>query len=105
VLIELHRAGATSQRDLGAAIGMDKAMIVRVVDDLERSGLAARKPVPGDRRVREVEITDRGVEVFDAAHENGAALFEQLRAPLGPGEYDQLMDLLTRFTYPASGTD
>jgi DNA-binding MarR family transcriptional regulator len=105
VLIELHRAGATSQRDLGAAIGMDKAMIVRVVDDLERSGLAVRKPVPGDRRVREVEITDRGVEVFDAAHENGAALFEQLRAPLEPGEYDQLMDLLIRFTYPASGTD
>jgi DNA-binding MarR family transcriptional regulator len=88
-----------NQRDLGSSIGMDKAMIVRVVDDLEERGMAVRKPIPGDRRVREVEITDRGVEAFDSAHDNGAAIAERLNAPLGPGEYDQLMDLLTRFTY------
>lgn len=102
VLIELHRGGPVSQRDLGSAIGMDKAMIVRVVDDLEKWGMAVRKPVPGDRRIREVGITDRGREVFDAAHENGRPLRDELVEHLGPGEYDQLMDLLTRFTYPPS---
>ena len=100
VLIELHRSGPVNQRDLGTAIAMDKAMIVRVVDDLERTGLAVRKPIATDRRVRNVEITARGAEVFDAAHANGAPVLDELVEHLGPGEYRTLMDLLTRFTYP-----
>ncbi|MEU9347898.1 MarR family winged helix-turn-helix transcriptional regulator [Streptomyces sp. NPDC048278] len=38
------------------------------MDDMERMGPAVRKAVPGDRRVRAVETTPRGVELFDAAH-------------------------------------
>src|SRR4051794_20999833 len=50
VLIVLVDRGPTVQRDLAAATGSDKAGIMRVVDDLERKGLAVRKTVPGDRR-------------------------------------------------------
>jgi DNA-binding MarR family transcriptional regulator len=102
VLIELTQSGPLNQRDLGAAIGMDKAMIVRVVDDLERMGLAVRQSVPGDRRVRNVAMTDRGVEVFDAAHVNAVDIAAALVAHLAPGEQEQLVDLLTRFTDPPS---
>lgn len=101
VLIVLIDRGPTVQRDLAVATGSDKAGIMRVVDDLERRGLAARKAVPGDRRVRAVEITPQGVELFDAAHGAAEPLAERLVADLGPGEPAQLMDLLTRFTHPA----
>lgn len=47
VLIVLVDRGPTVQRDLVAATGSDKAGIMRVVDDLERRGLAVRKTVPG----------------------------------------------------------
>ncbi|WP_344051766.1 MarR family winged helix-turn-helix transcriptional regulator [Planotetraspora silvatica] len=100
VLIVLVDRGATMQRDLAAATGSDKAGIMRVVDDLERRGLAVRKTVPGDRRVRAVEITPQGVELFDAAHVAAEPLAERLVAQLGPGEPEQLRDLLTRFAYP-----
>src|SRR5262245_64977623 len=50
VLIVLVDHGPTVQRDLAEATGTDKAGIMRVVDDLERKGLAVRKAVPGDRR-------------------------------------------------------
>jgi DNA-binding MarR family transcriptional regulator len=101
VLIELVNHGSTVQRDLVAATGSDKAGIMRVVDDLERAGLAVRKTVPGDRRVRAVEITPHGLELFDAAHVAALPLAERLVAELGPGELEQLTDLLTRFAYPA----
>jgi MarR family transcriptional regulator, lower aerobic nicotinate degradation pathway regulator len=101
VLIELVNHGSTVQRDLVAATGSDKAGIMRVVDDLERAGLAVRKAVPGDRRVRAVEITPHGLELFDAAHVAALPLAERLVAELGPGEPEQLTDLLTRFAYPA----
>ncbi|HEY1574527.1 MAG TPA: MarR family winged helix-turn-helix transcriptional regulator [Pseudonocardiaceae bacterium] len=100
ILIVLVDRGPTTQRDLVEETGVDKAGIMRVVDDLEAAGLAARRAVPGDRRVRAVEITARGLEVFDAAQLAAAGPAEGLVAQLGPGEADQLMDLLTRFTYP-----
>jgi DNA-binding MarR family transcriptional regulator len=71
---------------------------MRVVDDLERKGLAVRKSVPGDRRVRAVEITPKGLELFDAAHVAAEPLAARLVSILRPGEAEQLTDLLTRFT-------
>src|SRR5436309_6649311 len=68
VLIVLVDRGSTVQRDLAAATGSDKAGIMRVVDDLERKGLAVRKTVPGDRRVQAVEITTEGLKLFDVCH-------------------------------------
>ncbi|MEU7833413.1 MULTISPECIES: MarR family winged helix-turn-helix transcriptional regulator [unclassified Nonomuraea] len=101
VLIVLVDRGPTVQRDLAAATGTDKAGIMRVVDDLERKGLAVRKSVPGDRRVRAVEITPQGVELFDAAHVAAEPLAEHLVADLGSDGSEQLRELLTRFAYPA----
>ncbi|ORX02599.1 MarR family transcriptional regulator [Mycobacterium triplex] len=98
VLLVLVNRGPTEQRDLVEATGSDKAGIMRVVDDLERDGLAVRKPVPGDRRVRAVEITQKGIELFDAAHVAAEPLAEQLVSVMRPGEAQQLSDLLTRFT-------
>lgn len=103
VLIVLVDRGPTVQRDLAAATGSDKAGIMRVVDDLERKGLAVRKTVPGDRRARAVEITPQGLELFDAAHVAAEPLAERLVAELGPGEPEQLTDLLTRIAHPAGG--
>ena len=98
VLIVLVDRGPTVQRDLVAATGSDKAGIMRVVDDLERKGLAVRKSVPGDRRVRAVEITPKGLELFDAAHVAAEPLAERLVAELEPGEAEAADNLLTRFT-------
>jgi DNA-binding MarR family transcriptional regulator len=86
VLLVLVNRGPTEQRDLVEATGSDKAGIMRVVDDLERKGLAVRNSVPGDRRLRAVDITPKGLDLFDAAH-----------VAAGP----QLKDLLTRFTSSA----
>src|SRR6185437_15750799 len=100
VLLVLVNRGPTEQRDLVAATGSDKAGIMRVVDDLEQKGLAVRESVPGDRRVRAVEITPKGLELFDAAHVAAEPLAKRLVAPLKPAEAKQLTELLTRFTTP-----
>ncbi|WP_224299844.1 MarR family winged helix-turn-helix transcriptional regulator [Streptomyces olivaceus] len=100
VLIVLADHGPTVQRDLSAATGQDKAGIMRVVDDLERRGLAARRPVPGDRRARAVEISPQGLELFHAAHVAAEPLAEQLVADMEAGEPEQLTDLLTRLIRP-----
>ncbi|MFD7972284.1 MarR family winged helix-turn-helix transcriptional regulator [Streptomyces clavifer] len=101
VLLVLVDHGPTVQRDLSTATGLDKAGIMRVVDDLERKGLAARKSVPGDRRARAVEISPQGLDLFHAAHVAAEPLAERLVAGLGVGEPELLTDLLTRLLQPA----
>jgi DNA-binding MarR family transcriptional regulator len=100
VLIVLADQGPTLQRDLVGKTGFDKAAIGRSVDDLEDAGLVTRVGVPGDRRVWMVEITTRGLKVFDDAHVNALSIADDLVAHLNPGEPELLMDLLTRYTSP-----
>jgi DNA-binding MarR family transcriptional regulator len=104
VLIALNANGPLSQSGLVKVTGSDKASMVRVVDDLERAGVVQRKPFPGDRRVHTIEMTPHGLELFDTAHVDAGVIAEGLVAHLRPGEAAQLLDLLTRFTYP-SGDD
>jgi MarR family transcriptional regulator, lower aerobic nicotinate degradation pathway regulator len=100
VLIVLVDRGPTLQRDLVSETGFDKVTVQRVIDDLERAGFAVRAAVPGDRRVRMVEITERGLEVFDEAHTRAEPIATELVAHLATGEAELLMALLTRYTYP-----
>src|SRR5215510_8547316 len=74
ILIVLADQGPTLQRDLVAKAGFDKAAIGRSVDDLEDAGLVTRAGVPGDRRVWMVEITSRGLEIFDDVHVNAQSI-------------------------------
>ncbi|MCK5755063.1 MAG: winged helix-turn-helix transcriptional regulator [Mycobacterium sp.] len=100
ILIVLADRGATMQRDLPALTGFDKAAIGRGVDDLEVAGFVTRVGVPSDRRIWMLDITARGTEVFDEAHVNALGIEAGLVAHLAPGEREQLLDLLTRYTYP-----
>jgi hypothetical protein len=47
-----------------------------------------------------VEITTRGLEVFDDVHVNALSIADDLVAHLNPGEAELLMGLLTRYIYP-----
>ena len=98
-----ERRLAGQHRPLGdplwdAATGPEPCLGTPDTPDTSRWGLAVRKSVPGDRRVRAVEITPKGLELFDAAHVAAEPLAERLVSELGPGEAEQLTDLLTRFT-------
>jgi DNA-binding MarR family transcriptional regulator len=71
--------------------------MMRIVDDLEARGLAVRRPVPGDRRLRAVELTDHGRDVFHAAKKSARETSEALLAHLEPAERSALTGLLLRF--------
>jgi MarR family transcriptional regulator, lower aerobic nicotinate degradation pathway regulator len=102
VLIELAKLSPQSQRELGERVGRDTAGMVRIIDDLEAVGYAVRRPHPRDRRIREIELTPAGLEAFDAAHVAAKPIADQLVSHLKSYEAEQLMDLLTRYTYPPS---
>ncbi|RKS79916.1 DNA-binding MarR family transcriptional regulator [Motilibacter peucedani] len=98
VLMRLDADGPLSQRDLVVLTRHDKASMVRIVDDLERLGLASREAVVGDRRLRAVTLTDEGRRVFADAHRAATPAADSALQPLTAGEIAQLRGLLRRLT-------
>jgi MarR family transcriptional regulator, transcriptional regulator for hemolysin len=49
-----------TQTELAEMVGLDKTTMVVTVDELERDGLAERKPAPHDRRARIITVTAAG---------------------------------------------
>ena len=96
VLNYLLAHGAAIQQEIGTAIGIDPSTMVALIDELERSGFAKRRPHPHDRRAREVVITPKGRR----AVERGGALAREVEDAVLQGlasdERRQLMRLLRK---------
>lgn len=97
VLSTVRSGGIRSQRELGAALGIDKSTLVRIVDDLERQGLVNRRRAPEDRRAYEIVITDEGERRLAEASELFRGAMVGLLEVLAVPEQRQLHDLLSRF--------
>jgi DNA-binding MarR family transcriptional regulator len=97
VLFQLDQHGPLSQRRLMDLTGEDRTAMVRTIDDLERLGLAERRPDPTDRRAHAVQITEAGrkkrAEAATAAEQVATRLFEGTP----PEESQALISLLQRF--------
>src|ERR1043165_4833043 len=53
-------SGPMTMRELAERMSCDPSNATYVVDRLEKLGLAERTPVPGDRRVKRIVLTDDG---------------------------------------------
>jgi MarR family transcriptional regulator for hemolysin len=49
-----------TQTELARIVGLDKTTMMVTLDELERDGLAERRPLPSDRRARVVAVTTAG---------------------------------------------
>jgi MarR family transcriptional regulator for hemolysin len=61
------RSGEHTQTDLARTVGLDKTTLMVTLDELERTGLAERRPLPRDRRARLVALTLAGERVLEQA--------------------------------------
>lgn len=74
-----------TQIQLAAIAGVDKTTMVGTVDDLERRGLAERRPSVTDRRARIIAVTEAG----RAAAAEGQRIVDQVHAEALAGMPDQ----------------
>src|SRR5687768_9210722 len=96
VLNYLLSQGLAIQQEIGAAIGIDPSTMVTLIDDLERAGLAKRRPHPHDRRAREVVITPKGRRTVERGRALAGEVEDSVLQGLQSGERRQLMSLLRK---------
>jgi DNA-binding MarR family transcriptional regulator len=92
-----HKPGL-KQSDVAAALGIQRANFVTLLDALEQRGLARRSPAPHDRRSYALHLTEDGQRVLARANALVGDIEARLDARLGPGGREQLLALLRRLT-------
>jgi DNA-binding MarR family transcriptional regulator len=82
VMATLLHDGATSQREIGDMLHVNRSVMVKVVDALEARGWVVRERNPEDRRSYALRLTSAGIEALDAAHVDLERLERDLTAEL-----------------------
>jgi DNA-binding MarR family transcriptional regulator len=63
-LFYLHRLGTTGVTDLGDHLGITSAAASQLLEKLVKQELVLRSEDPNDRRVKQIVLTDKGLQVF-----------------------------------------
>ena len=92
--LEAHEGAI--QQEVGSAMGIDPSTMVSLVDELERAGLAKRRPHPRDRRAREVLITPKGRRALKRGRELAAEVEDDVLQGLSHAERRQLVVLMRK---------
>lgn len=95
VLSEAAR-GEHSQIELARAVGLDKTTMVVTIDELERAGLAERRPSPSDRRARVIAVTAAGQAKLREAEILADAVRDDVLGALGARERAAFVDGLSK---------
>jgi DNA-binding MarR family transcriptional regulator len=96
VLAELAESPGLDQKRLGDALGIDRTTIGEIVECLESDGLVERRVSPGDRRARELRLTEKGEALRSQIRPAMLAAQERLVSPLDPAERPIFVDMLYR---------
>ena len=96
VLNYLRAREGAIQQQIGSAMGIDPSTMVSLIDQLERAGLAERRPHPQDRRAREVLITRKGRRILEQARKLAEEVEGDVLAGLSPAERRRLVTLLRK---------
>jgi DNA-binding MarR family transcriptional regulator len=86
------------QTQVSFALGIKTTNFVPVLDELERRGLAARRPIAGDRRAKGLFLTPRGQDLLARLEQLAGEQEARLLARIGTAGKAQLLGLLHRLT-------
>ena len=98
IMHELFHAPELSQAELQKHLGVEGAVVTRIVKQMEAAGIVTRRPDPRDNRYTLVALSARGRQMSDSAEsENFQATFgAQLLAGLSEPEQAQLLRAIAR---------
>lgn len=95
-LAKLREIGPCSQNYLGRLIHYDSATIAGVITRLKARGLITSYEDPLDPRRREIDLTDEGRRIADAAVEKIGEIAGETFAPLTETEFRTLAEILKK---------
>jgi len=96
ILVTLSMDTAKSASDLCKYISYDAGAMTRMIDRLEEKGLLRRSRDPGDRRLVNLELTEKGREALPRMRDVAMGVLNRFLHGFSKAEARQLEGFLTR---------
>ncbi len=96
ILKLLKTSGPMSQIELGDALGFDKASMVKLIDQLEKVKYVTRKTQLQDRRVKKIQMTDKGVAITETCHQLKEQVEKEFFKSISASEIAELKRLVPK---------
>jgi len=104
VLAAIGDGDGPSQQEVAATLGIDRATLVALADDLEHQGLIQRLRRGHDRRADDLRLTDAGAAALHQADQLMDQCEQTFTSTLSATERSQLAHLLARLFTASSAT-
>lgn len=98
LLLNLERMPDQNQTFYAERLEIEPITLCRMVDRMEESGLIERRPDPGDRRARQLHLTERSRGEIERIRGALAGLIETMLDGFSDAEQAQLGAMLTRIS-------
>jgi DNA-binding MarR family transcriptional regulator len=85
-LVYVHRAGSSGVTDLGDHLGVTSAAASQMLERLVKQELIQRSVDPNDRRVKQIVLTDKGLQVLRDSIRSGQGWLYDLAETLSASE-------------------
>ena len=96
ILISLKTERRANQRALAEAVGIQDATLTHHLNSMEADGLLTRRRDPSNRRVHNVDLTERGEALFEDLRAAATTFDRRLRADIPEEDIEQLRGILAR---------
>jgi DNA-binding MarR family transcriptional regulator len=93
-LFHLHHAGSSGVTDLGEHLGVTSAAASQMLERLAQQGLILRTEDPSDRRVKQILLTDKGLQVLQESIRARQAWLYDLAESLSDSEKEATLPAL-----------
>ncbi|WP_454721052.1 MULTISPECIES: MarR family winged helix-turn-helix transcriptional regulator [Cupriavidus] len=98
ILLSLSRGVAATPFELSKLLVIDTGLMTRMLDKLEQKGLLARSRSTEDRRVVNLELTDKGRVVAERIPEIAPEVLNARLKDFTKAEFEELLRLLDKFS-------
>lgn len=103
ILEALHHKGPLQLGEVQRKILVSSGGVTYLVDRLEAQGWVRRRPCPGDRRARLLELTGKGLRFIRKVFAEHAEMLEEALAGLSRSEQRRAASLLKKLGLHAAG--
>ncbi|SAK42266.1 MarR family transcriptional regulator [Caballeronia hypogeia] len=104
VILQLASGRARTPLELSREMSYDSGSMTRMLDRLEKKGFVSRARSEADRRIVELELTERGREAAGRLPVIGAAVLNEQLDGFSRAELDLLIGMLGRIIGNAPGS-
>jgi Transcriptional regulators len=98
-LVEIGRTRNSMLKDLAATLRIDVSTASKIVEELVKKELVIREPSKMDRRSVQINLSDKGIQIFEQIENDMDLIFNEIFAHIDPVEHDTILQSISLYNH------